>query len=290
MHRVLITGGDGFLGKRLSRHFNELGVYSFSFDKIKGDDINNYDQLKQACIESSPNILIHLAAISDLNVFACDEALGFDVNVNGTKNVLKVCNELGIRILFASTCCIYGNNNIHPSDEDSMTCPTESYAKSKKISEVDILESRKDLGHTILRLATFYGPEMRKELAPAIFITKSYNRQPIEIHGDGNQTRTMTYVDDIISGVVTVALSEYKYPIINVTTTESVSVLDMVRISQEVTGKKTEVKHVKDRQGQIYSEEISNERLRSFGWEPKTNFEEGMKKSFEFFLCNEFKF
>jgi UDP-glucose 4-epimerase len=289
--RIFVTGGEGFLGKRLIKSFSDMGIETFSYDITKGDDINDYSSLENTCKNFGATLLIHLAAVSNLNIFKKNEKLGNQINVEGTKTVLKLCNTLKIRMLFASTCCIYGNNECHPSDEESVTCPTEPYAQSKKQSEADILsDPANPLGHTCLRLATFYGPAMRKELAPAIFITKAYNNTPIEIHGNGKQTRTFTYVDDVVSGIVTVATNAYKYPIINVTNIESISVLEIARLAQALTKNPVDLISVEDREGQIKNEEILNERLRSFGWTPKVNFAEGMIKSYEYFLENGFKF
>lgn len=194
-------------------------------------------------------------------------------------------------MLFASTCCIYGNNECHPSNEESLTCPTEPYAKSKKQSEADILSDQENpLGHTCLRLAFFYGPAMRKELAPAVFLMKAYANEPIQIHGSGKQTRTFTYVDDIVSGIVTVATNAYKYPIINITNNESISVLEIARMAQALTRNPVPLKFISDREGQIKNEEILSDRLKSLGWKPKVDFAEGMIKSYEYFLKNYFKF
>ena len=132
------------------------------------------------------------------------------------RNILTLCEEYNVRLLFASTCCAYGNNDTHPTDETSPTCPTEPYAKSKKESEKDILKI--GLPHCCMRLATFYGPEMRAALAPAVFIDKAHKKETIEIHGSGNQTRTMTYVDDIVNGIITIAETVPKFTIVNVTT------------------------------------------------------------------------
>lgn len=137
---------------------------------------------------------------------------------------------MNIPMLFASTCCCYGNNGIHPSDEESPIAPTEDYAKSKAISEQDILRDDPNKHHVIMRLATFYGPMMRPALAPAVFITNAYHGKTINVHGDGKQTRTLTYVDDIVDGIITIAMAgkNNKYSLINITNDEIVSVNEMV--------------------------------------------------------------
>jgi UDP-glucose 4-epimerase len=286
--KIVVTGGTGFLGKRLCRKLKEHSHDIFSYDIVEGYDILNKEQLEKVFKEFKPTTIIHLAACADLNIFADKPEISHKINVIGTRNILNLCDEYKVRLLFASTCCCYGNNNTHPTDEESPLCPTEPYAKSKQESEIDIIRSVANNGmhHCLMRLATFYGPEMRPALAPAIFLEKAHNNETIEIHGNGEQTRTMTFVDDIVSGIVTITESESKPLIVNVTTEETVSVLDMVRMAKEITGNDTKVVHVTDRKGQIYKEVILSKVLQSMGWKPKNTFFEGMKKSYDYYTNN----
>jgi len=123
-------------------------------------------------------------------------------------------------------------------------------------------------------------------LAPAIFIDNIQRGEVIEIHGSGDQTRTMTYVDDMIEGIITILEGDITFPIVNVTTEEIVSVIDMISHAEKVVGKKAKVVHVEDRKGQIHKEAIKSTRLQSLGWKAKTTFEVGMKNSYEYYLDN----
>lgn len=282
--KYLITGASGFLGKRLRRQLRQKNHEVFCYDITLGYNILHTDQLETTISDWKPDTIIHLAACADLNIYREKPEVSRKVNIEGTSNILKLCQKYNVRLLFASTCCCYGNNNVHPSNEESPLAPTEPYAKSKKESEEEILKI--GLPHCCMRLATFYGPEMRAALAPGVFLDKAHNNQTIEIHGDGKQTRTLTYVDDIVSGIVTIAESKPKHTVVNVTTEEIVSVLDMVRIAKEVTGNDVNVEHVEDRVGQIYREVISSKRLQEMGWKPKVSFQEGMKLSYEYYKNN----
>ena len=284
--KIILTGGSGFLGKLLNKKLINHQV--FNYDIIDGYDILNKEQLEKTFSEYNPDTIIHLAACADLNIYRDNPDISYKINVIGTRNILDMCQKYNVRLLFASTCCCYGNNNTHPSDEESPTCPTEPYAKSKKESEKDILEV--GLPHCCMRLATFYGPEMRKELAPAIFLNKAHNNEKIQIHGDGKQTRTMTYVDDIVNGIITILENEPKYTVINVTTEEITSVFDMINISKNITGNNVECEHIKDRESQIYEEMIHSKRLQSLGWKAETTFKDGMIKSYDYYLNNNYKF
>lgn len=281
--RVLITGSCGFLGKATLKLLFDHDV--FEYDIQNGYDILDVSQLEKVFSEFRPESVIHLAACADLNLYVKNEDKNYNINVQGTRNIIKECEQYRTRLLFASTCCVYGNNNIHPSDESSHICPCEPYAKSKALSEIDILAS--NTPHCCMRLATFYGPNMRPELAPAIFIKNAELGIPIHIHGNGEQTRTMTYVDDIASGIVTILESKEEFSIVNITTEEITSVNRMIDVAIDVTnGPCVERKHIEDRPGQILHEHILSRRLQSMGWSAKTSFNDGMKKSREYFINN----
>lgn len=288
--KFLITGGSGFLGRALTKSFVELGHECVDYDIANGQDICNKEQFDKVVTEEKPSAVIHLAAIADLNIFDENPELGDKINIEGTRNVLEVCDKYGARLLFASTCCCYGNNGVDKSDETSVIAPSEAYARSKAASEKDILAVGGD--HCCMRLSTFYGADMRVALAPGTFMKLLHAGETLQIHGSGKQTRNMTYVDDVVSGIVTIALSEPKYNIVNVVGNDVVSVIDMAEVTADVMGKRSELRmeHVTDREGQIKHEDIQNNRLRSFGWVQKTNFRQGMEKSWEFFKSNGYKF
>ena len=282
--KIILTGGEGFLGKCLYKKLYENNHIIFSYDIIRGFDILDTEQLKKVFQEFEPQLIIHLAACSDLNIFSKNPDFSYKLNVIGTRNILDLCKKYNVRLLFASTCCCYGNNNVHPSDETSPIAPTEPYAQSKVESEKEILEV--GLPHCCMRLATFYGPAMRPALAPAIFLDRSHKNKTIEIHGNGNQNRTLTYVDDIVNGIVTIAENDPKYTIINITTEEIISVKEMVEISKALTGNYVASVNIEDRPGQIYKEMIQSKRLQEFGWKPLTSFKEGMKNSYNYYKNN----
>jgi len=276
---VLVTGSDGFLGKRLVTTLEQQGVVVSGYDYTRGEDILNTQQITKAVITSQSTAVVHLAAIADLNVVAKDVEMGWRINVEGTRSVLNACKSTNTRLLFASTCCAYGNNHCHPSSESSPLCPAEEYAQQKVESEKDITAA--GAPHTSLRLATFYGPGMRPALATAIFLDRAHRRLPIRIHGSGKQTRTWTHVDDVVSGIIAVLQSDTYLPTVNISTDESRSVLELANLACEVVGVNVEITHTEDRKGQVYEEQIDNSLLRSIGWSPKYTLYEGMKHSYE---------
>lgn len=286
--KVLITGSSGFLGEALSTKLTKLGHTVIPYDLSDGYDICDKEQFKKVAEESKATTVIHLAAIADLYLFHNNPTLSNKVNIEGTRNILQVCEQLKLRLLFASTCCCYGNSPHHPVDETIPLQPTEPYALSKQKSEEDILAV--GLPHCCMRLATFYGPKMRRALVIGTFMDQIHHDYPIYIDGDGKQTRTYTYIDDVVNGIITIATTDPKYTIINVTTEEETSVLDVVDQVESVTKKNAIIEWREDRSYQIMREEISNKRLRELGWKQNYTFQEGVKETYEWYLKNGVKF
>lgn len=286
--KFLITGSSGFLGTALSNKLKKLNHTVISYDLDNNQDICDKEQFYNTLKESGAKTVIHLAAIADLYIFHKNLSLSNKVNIEGTRNILEVCQKLQVRLLFASTCCCYGNSPYHPADETTPLQPTEPYALSKQRSEEDILKV--GLPHCCMRLATFYGPNMRRALAIATFMDQIHHDQPIYIDGDGKQTRTYTYVDDVVDGIIAIATTEAKYTVVNVTTEEETSVLDIVDQVELVTKKKAQIKERKDRSYQIRKEQISNKRLRDLGWKSNYTFQSGVKETYEWYLKNGEKF
>ena len=177
--KIIVTGGTGFLGKQVMTQLIKRNHEVFNYDIVEGCDILNKTQIESVIQSFQPTTMIHLAACSDLNIYRDKPEISYRINVIGTRNLLQLCENYSIRLLFASTCCCYGNNHCHPSDETSPLAPTEPYAKSKQQSEKDIVAV--GLPHCCMRLATFYGPEMRAALAPAVFLDKAHKNETIQI-------------------------------------------------------------------------------------------------------------
>lgn len=281
---ITITGSRGFLGQVLTKTLIRGKHSVHEYDLALGHDIMNTAQIDAFLDHHPTHTIVHLAACANLNIYATDPDRFREINVIGTRRILDICNARGIRLLFASTCCCYGNNDAHPSNELSPICTTEPYAKSKREAELLILAAGRN--HCCMRLATFYGPDMRAALAPAVFISRLHKDLPLQVHGDGSQTRTLTYVDDVAEGIACIVSSMKQYPIVNITTSRSVSVMELIQCLASIMNKSPRIEYVEDRPGQIYREEISADRLRTMGWSPKTSLETGLAESYRNFLDN----
>jgi len=269
--RILITGSEGFLGKVLSKKLRTEGHEIIPFDLSIGKDILDFKQLYENM--ANCDVCIHLAAISDLYIAEDNPELTMDINVKATKKLIQFANELKVRILFASTVCAYGNNGEDISFESSPLAPTEIYARSKV--EAEKLFNGYLEKHSILRLATFYGPNMRESLAVSIFINAVVNGKEIRIHGNGLQTRCYTHVEDISSGIIAV-LNTKSNGIFNISTEEETSVIELIKLISNITGKEAKTTFVDDRFGQISRSKIASEKLRLLGWKPTYSLKLGL--------------
>jgi len=282
--RVLITGGKGFIGKHLASGLSQTGDIITSLDTIDGRDIRNLEQVREAI--QGKDIVFHLAAIADLNWAYIHPVETMKVNVEGTWNIAIACLEAKAKLYYASTACVYGNQEHHPSTEESPPNPAEIYACTKLAGENVIrgLHHSFGLEYNFMRFATIYGEGMRSALAPHIFLGQALRGEPITVHGEGKQTRTLTYIDDLIDAIVVLYQSGRVNGIWNMTTSRTVSAIQMAKDIKEITGSKSEIVSILQRIGQTFQEEISADKmLRETGWGNKVDWEEGLRRTYQWF-------
>jgi len=282
IEKVLLIG-SGFIGNKLIPKLTERG---YSVDGISietGHDITDRTQVLDVVQNFPGQKIILMAAVADLNIFEARLAYGLDVNMGGFINVALACSLHHKKLYFISTCCVYGNTPDLPSSEDSSTQPTEIYASCKLASEhiIDGLNKSHGLEYVIWRIATTYGPTMRSALAPAVFIDQIRQGQPITIHGDGTQTRTMTFIDDEVEGIASAISSAAHYTIVNISTQEELSVLEMARVIAEEMGRPDHpLAFIADRETQTRKEQIDTFKAYALcGWKAEWNFREGIRET-----------
>ena len=270
---VLVTGSEGFLGANVCAELRRCGYALRGYDLRNGDDILDRERLRSA-LQGCMGCL-HLAAVADLYDAEADPMRCELINVEGTRRVAEACRISGARLLYASTCCVYGNNGVERCDETAAPAPSERYAQTKLAGEAFVPLAGADA--VVLRLATFYGPGMRETLATSIFLRRALAGQEIIVHGDGQQTRCYTHVDDIARGIVTVLDSPARPSCVNVASEEVCSVLELARIAQRAVGVEVPLRFVADRPGQIRHSKIDSGLLRKLGWAPRWSLADGMR-------------
>ena len=276
--KILVTGSKGFLGRHVVNGLQSNGHLVLHYDLEDGCDILDADAFLVAVEDS--DLCIHLAAVADLYDAEANQNLCERVNIEGTRIVAECCQSNGVRLLFISTVCAYGNNDCEIQSESSPLVPTEIYAKSKADAEI-LLSTIPHLDYRIIRPATFYGIGMRETLVIKKFLDSSLNGGRIEIHGSGEQTRCYTHVNDVTSAIVLIAEQWPEDLHFNVASLEEVSVNDLVGVISSITEIDLIPTYVPDRIGQIERSRIDISRMESLGWTPQITLAEGVLQLLE---------
>lgn len=283
--KILLTGEKGFIGSRLRERLISLGHEVMGYDIVNGHDLLDL-QFLESCIQKV-DIVYHIAAQANLNeMYDIEKARwGVRANVEATHNVAYACAKYNKWLIYASTVCVYGNQEIHPEMEDkTLPNPSDLYACSKYAGEWVIKGYSKNFGNpfTILRFATIYGEGMRSALGIHIFISQAIKGEDITVHGNGDQDRTQTYIEDLIDGCV--AVLDYpenaKGQVFNLTNAKSISANKMAIDIKRLTNSESNIVKIPQRDNQTFHEhfDISKAYL-LLNWKAKTSFEDGLIKT-----------
>jgi nucleoside-diphosphate-sugar epimerase len=280
--KVLVTGSKGFLGREIVKAIEAQGDEVVHYDILDGFDVLNLGQLEKAI--AGVDQVVHLAAIANLYRSQKDPDETFQINVVGTKRVAQICTQFKKRLVYASTCCVYGDqkHELLRGDRDSfqedvaLPNPAEYYGNSKYAGEIIIkgYHTMFDLKYVMMRFATIWGEGMRPELGMHIFFRQALRNEPITVHGTGKQTRTLTHVKDLARGVA-FALRAPDNQVYNISTDVSFSAVDLAHMIKKVTGSSSEIVFIEDRKGQVMDERIEFLKLNeATGWKPEMEINE----------------
>jgi UDP-glucuronate 4-epimerase len=305
--RTLVTGGAGFIGSHLAEALLERGhslaivdnlddFYSPSLKRrnlrevsqrgkvsVYESDIRDLAALRAVFERERPETVLHIAARAGVRPSIEQPRLYEEVNVAGTLNLLLLARSFGVRkFVFASSSSIYGATATVPFREDHVEMkPISPYAATKLAGEL-LCYTYSHLYHlpvVCLRLFTVYGPRQRPDLAIRKFTALMAAGKPIPIFGDGTSSRDYTYIDDIVAGVVAAMDYQTDFEVFNLGNSQAVRLLDLVRLLEEVTGKRAVLDHQPLQAGDVNVTwaEVSKAR-RLLGYEPRTQLASGLKK------------
>ena len=300
--RILITGGAGFIGSHLTRHFAEHAEVTI-LDDLRSGYVRNLEGVRCRLLQGSildaaalsqaiagADEVYHLAAMISVPESVAKPAECAELNTEGTRRVLAAALAAGTRkVVLASSAAIYGDNPTVPKLESMPPEPKSPYAATKLAGEELLKEYHQlhGLGTTSLRFFNVFGPRQDPRSAYAaavpIFIAKALRDETIGIHGDGGQTRDFIHVADIVGALAYAGASEDMSGTYNVGYGRSQSILALAQEIIRLTGSKSAIEHLPPRAGDVRHSLASTERILTAGWKPKSSVSAGLAETVDAF-------
>jgi UDP-glucose 4-epimerase len=299
---VLVTGGAGFVGGAVANRLAASGAEVTVLDDLSSgrpETVPERTTLVQGSVRDAATVrdlvarhplVFHLAA-RGIIASTRDPREDFETNVAGTLNLLLAARECGVeRIVYASSSSIYGNPRTIPINEDDRLVPLSPYAVSKLSGEHYCLAFYESYGvpAAVVRYSNLYGPGQRPDNPYAGVITKFVSSlltgQPVAIHGDGEQTRDFTFIDDAVDATLLAGTHpRAEGEVFNVGTGIETSVLDLARAVATALGVDAELEHVDRRDiDNIRRRVVNIEKIRRMlRWSPQVTLEAGLRRTIE---------
>ncbi|MBC8496240.1 MAG: SDR family NAD(P)-dependent oxidoreductase [Chloroflexi bacterium] len=275
MRVSLVTGGAGFIGSHIVQRLLERGdrvviLDNFSTGKwenlepVKDDveiiegDLRETQRVAQAVQDI--DLIFHQAAMVSVPLSMEEPQTCFDINVQGTLNLLEAAQQANVKqVVLASSCAVYGDSSDCPLQETGETMSLSPYAASKRINEVyaDLYTRTTKMGVTALRYFNIYGPRQAPDsdyaAAIPIFVRLLLKDEAVTIYGDGLQSRDFVFVDDVVrANFLASEMSEAAGQVFNVCTGSEITILDLVNTLRDIFPGTPETKFDPPRSGNIY--------------------------------------
>jgi dTDP-glucose 4,6-dehydratase len=300
MPTAVVTGGAGFLGSHLCDHLLAHDYRVICVDNLQTSTLRNVDHIHSDDflflyhdvidpieIDEPVDFVYHLAALASPIDYLRQPLHSLKVGSYGTHHALGLAKWKRARFLLASTSEVYGDPQVHPQPETywgnvNPIGPRGVYDEAKRYAEAMTMayHGQQGVDTAIVRIFNTYGPRMRPHDGRAIptFVRQALDGQPLTVFGEGSQTRSFCYVDDLIRGLVMLAESAEHLPV-NLGNPHEFTVNELAEAVIRVTGSKSEIVHealpVDD--PQVRQPDITRAR-QLLGWEPKIELEEGLRR------------
>lgn len=304
MITILITGGAGFIGSHVLENFSHDNNYKFVVvDNLSTgkreyvpDNVDFYEldicdkQIKDIFAKYKFDVVIHLAAQTKVNYSIAHPEIDSYLNIQGTIGMLQLCREYNIgKFIFASTAAVYGDNDLLPLKEDTLTIPTSFYGLSKLTAEhyLTLYSSLFDITTIVLRFANVYGERQGDDGEGgviSIFAKLLVENKTLMIFGDGKQTRDFIYVGDIAKAIMSSTQLNGGFHTFNVATEQETSLNKLIEIFNQNSATPATVCYSPERTGDIKFSKLSKRALlNATGFEAKTDLTIGIKRTLEYF-------
>ena len=297
--KFVVTGGAGFIGSHLAKYLvknnheviiiDDLSRGSLdNIEEIKNKiefhnvDVSNYDEVLS--VIDTPDGIFHQAALASVPQSFKEPEKYHKVNVIGTENIFKIGKKFGVKVIFASSSSIYGDQTQFPIQEDVEKKPLNPYGQTKlddeKIASTYAAEGLRVIG---LRYFNVYGIGQNPYYAGVIpkFIERLSEHKPPIIEGDGTNVRSFTYIDDVIRANFLAFESDVDHTFFNIATENMTSINELAEIMIKISGLDLKPIYDKPRKGDIKKSYADISRAKKLlGWIPEVNLEEGLQKIF----------
>jgi dTDP-glucose 4,6-dehydratase len=300
MPTAVVTGGAGFLGSHLCDFLLDKGHRVICVDNLETGSLQNvehirddafsfvnHDVVEHIVIDEPVDFVYHLAALASPIDYLRQPLHSLKVGSYGTHNALGLAKWKRARFLIASTSEVYGDPQVHPQPETywghvNPIGPRGVYDEAKRYGEAMTMayHTQQGVDTSIVRIFNTYGPRMRPYDGRAIptFVRQAVDEKPLTVFGDGSQTRSFCYVDDLIRGLYLLAQSDEHLPV-NIGNPDEFTLLELAETVIKVTGSKSEIVYealpVDD--PQVRQPDITRAK-QLLGWEPEINLEEGLRR------------
>lgn len=304
--RAVVTGGAGFLGSHLCQKLMDEGIEVVCIDNLLTGTLENvehlfgkngftfvkYDVTNYLHVPGPVDFVLHFASPASPIDYLELPIQTLKVGSLGTHKALGLAKAKGARFLLASTSEVYGDPLVHPQAEEywgnvNPVGPRGVYDEAKRFAEALTMAYHRyhRLSTRIVRIFNTYGPRMRRNDGRVVpsFICQALRGKPLTVFGDGSQTRSFCYVDDLVEGVVRVLFSDIVEPI-NLGNPQEMTVLEFANLIKELTGSKSplEFRPLPVDDPKVRQPDITKARV-FLGWEPKVPLQEGLQRTIEYF-------
>ncbi len=304
--RILITGAAGFLGSHLCDRFLKEGYEVIGMDNLLTGNIKNIEHLfplrefqfyhhdvtKFVHVPGEIDYILHFASPASPIDYLKMPIQTLKVGALGTHNLLGLAKSKNARILVASTSEVYGDPLVHPQTEEywgnvNPVGPRGVYDEAKRFMESITTAYRTfhSVETRIIRIFNTYGPRMRLDDGRALptFMSQALRGENITVYGDGSQTRSFCYVDDLVEGIYRLLLSDYSKPV-NIGNPSEITLLEFAEEVLKLTGSKSKIVYEPLPQDDPKQRKPNITKAKELlGWEPKVDRHEGLKRTLEYF-------